>query len=125
MRNDECGSESGGDALLIQPASFIVRRFGVMDEKLNQLREQFFADVKAITSADALNALRDKYLGRKAGLIAAEKKRVGGLSPEDRAAFGQQVNQLSNEVEAEMTKLSEAFAAAAEAGALEREKIDV
>src|ERR1700759_2369732 len=96
-----------------------------MDEKLSQLREQFLDDVKAVTGADALNALRDKYLGRKAGLIAAEKKRVGGLAPEDRAAFGQQVNQLSNEVEAEITKLNDQFAAEAEARALEREKIDV
>ena len=96
-----------------------------MDEKLSQLREQFFADVQAVSGADQLNALRDKYLGRKAGLIAAEKKRVGGLAPEARAAFGQQVNQLSNEVEAEITKLGERFAADAEAGALERERIDV
>ena len=96
-----------------------------MDEKLSQLREQFFADVQAVSGADQLNALRDKYLGRKAGLIAAEKKRVGGLAPEARAAFGQQVNQLSNEVEADITKLGERFAAEAETGALERERIDV
>src|SRR5512138_434759 len=96
-----------------------------MDEKLNQLREQFFAEVTAVTGADALNALRDKYLGRKAGLIAAEKKRVGGLAPEDRAAFGQQVNQLSHEVETEIARLGERFAAEAEAQALDREKIDV
>jgi phenylalanyl-tRNA synthetase alpha chain len=96
-----------------------------MDDRLTQLRQQFLADVQAIASADELNALRDRYLGRKAGLIAAEKKRVGGLAPEDRAAFGQQVNQLSDEVEAEITKLGEHFAAEAEARDLEREKIDV
>src|ERR1043165_43553 len=96
-----------------------------MDEKLSQLREQFFADMKTVASADELNALRDKYLGRKAGLIAAEKKRVGGLAPEARAAFGQQGNQLRNAVETEIIRLSEHFAAEAEARALEREKIDV
>jgi len=82
-----------------------------MDERLSQLRQQFLADAQAVTSADGLNALRDKYLGRKAGLIAAEKKRVGGLAPDERAAFGQQVNQLSNEVEAEIARLTERFAA--------------
>src|SRR5690349_22725166 len=96
-----------------------------MDERLFQLREQFLADAQSVTSADELSALRDKYLGRKAGLIAAEKKRVGGLAPDARAAFGQQVNQLGNEVEAEIARLTEQFAVAAEARALEREKIDV
>jgi len=96
-----------------------------MDDKLNQLREQFQADLKSISSADELAALRDKYLGRKSGLIAAEKKRVGSLAADARAAFGQAVNQLSTEVEAELARLNERFAAEAEARALEREKIDV
>ena len=96
-----------------------------MDERLSQLREQFLADARAVASADELNTLRDKYLGRKSGLIAAEKKRVGSLAPDARAAFGQQVNQLSNEVEAEINQLNERFAAEAEARALERETIDV
>ena len=96
-----------------------------MDENLNKLREQFSEDLKAVKSADDLNALRDKYLGRKAGLIAAEKKRVGQLAPEARAAFGQQVNQLSQEVESGIARLGENFAAEAEARALDRERIDI
>jgi phenylalanyl-tRNA synthetase alpha chain len=96
-----------------------------MDENLNKLRELFAEDLKAVESADALNALRDKYLGRKAGLIAAEKKRVGQLAPDERAAFGQQVNQLSNEVESGIARLGETFAAEAEARALDRDRIDI
>ncbi len=96
-----------------------------MDENLNKLREQFSEDLKAVKSADDLNALRDKYLSRKAGLIAAEKKRVGQLAPDERASFGQQVNQLSQEVEAGIARLGENFAAEAEARALDRERIDI
>jgi phenylalanyl-tRNA synthetase alpha chain len=96
-----------------------------MDEKLNKLREQFSEELKAISSADDLNALRDKYLGRKSGLIAAEKKRVGALAPDERAAFGQQVNQLNAEVEAEIAQLNERFAAESQERALERERIDI
>lgn len=96
-----------------------------MDEKLNQLREQFRDDLKTINHADELAALRDKYLGRKSGLLAAEKKRVGGLAADARAAFGQAVNHLNAEVEAELARLNERFAAEAEARALEREKIDI
>jgi phenylalanyl-tRNA synthetase alpha chain len=96
-----------------------------MDEKLNQIREQFLADLNAVNTPESLTALRDKYLGRKSGLIAAEKKRVGGLAPEARAEFGNQVNQINAEVEAKIAELNEGFAAKAEAAALEREKIDI
>lgn len=96
-----------------------------MDEKLNQLREQFLEDLNGVESADELGALKDKYLGRKTGLIAAEKKRVGGIEAERRAEFGQQVNQLGAEVEAEIARRGERFAAEKESLALEREKIDV
>ena len=96
-----------------------------MDDKLKALREQFTEEARDVSTVEALNALRDKYLGRKSGLIAAEKKRIGSLSPEERAGFGQRVNEVSAEVEAEIARLSDQFAAEAETLALEREKIDV
>src|SRR5258708_14740243 len=96
-----------------------------MDDRLNDLRRQFTEDARHVSTVEALNALRDKYLGRKSGLIAAEKKRIGSLSSEERAGFGQQVNEISAEVETEIARLSEQFAAQAETLALEREKIDV
>lgn len=96
-----------------------------MDDKLSLLRAQFSEDARDVLTVEALNALRDKYLGRKSGLIAAEKKRIGSLSAEERAGFGQQVNEISAAVEAEITRLTEQFAAQAEILALEREKIDV
>jgi phenylalanyl-tRNA synthetase alpha chain len=96
-----------------------------MDDKLNTLRDQFTEDARHVSTVEALNALRDKYLGRKSGLIAAEKKRIGSLSSEERAGFGQQVNEISAEVEAEIARLSDQFAAEAETLALERDKIDV
>lgn len=96
-----------------------------MDDKLSLLRAQFSEDARDVSTVEALNALRDKYLGRKSGLIAAEKKRIGSLSAEERAGFGQQVNEISAAVEAEITRLTGQFAAQSEILALEREKIDV
>jgi len=96
-----------------------------MDDKLSQLRQQFSEDLREVSSADQLTALRDKYLGRKSGLIASEKKRVGALAPQQRAAFGQQVNELSAEVEARIAELGDRFRAEAESRALEREGIDI
>jgi phenylalanyl-tRNA synthetase alpha chain len=96
-----------------------------MDEKLTELQRQFRNDLKSVTSADELVVLRDKYLGRKSGLIVTEKKRIGSLSAEERAEFGRQVNEISAEVEAEIARLTDLFAASAETLALEREKIDI
>jgi len=96
-----------------------------MDRKLAELRERFEQDLAAVSSAGDLSALRDKYLGRKSGLIAAEKKRVGSLSADERAGFGRDVNELNALVEAEMARLGERFASEAETGALERERIDI
>ncbi|HJZ68518.1 MAG TPA: phenylalanine--tRNA ligase subunit alpha [Blastocatellia bacterium] len=96
-----------------------------MDDKLGSLRKQFLQDLQAVSSADQLNALRDKYLGRKSGLIAAEKKRIGSHGSEERAEFGRQVNEVSAEVEGAITRLNERFAAEVETAALEREAIDI
>lgn len=96
-----------------------------MDEKLKALREQFDQDLGSVSNADGLNALRDKYLGRKSGQIALEKKRIGSLTAEERAEFGRQVNEISAVVEAEIARLNAQFGAAAETSALEREKIDI
>ena len=96
-----------------------------MDEKLTKLRDQFVEDLRAVSTADDLSGLRDKYLGRKSGLIALEKKRIGALSSEERAEFGRQVNEISGEVEAEIGLLSAKFAAQAEAAALDRDRIDI
>jgi len=96
-----------------------------MDDKLGSLRKQFLQDLQAVSSADQLNALRDKYLGRKSGLIAAEKKRIGSLGSEERAEFGRQVNEVSAEVEGAIARLNERFAAEVETTALEREAIDI
>jgi phenylalanyl-tRNA synthetase alpha chain len=96
-----------------------------MEETLTKLREQFLDDQAAAENHDDVARLKDKYLGRKSGLIAAEKKRVGSMAAGDRAKFGKHVNELSAEVEARLAQLSERFAGQAEAAVLVRESIDI
>jgi phenylalanyl-tRNA synthetase alpha chain len=96
-----------------------------MDDNLSDLRQQFFAEARTVASTEQLTALRDKYLGRKSGLIAALKKQVGSVPGDQRAAFGQRVNDLSAEVDSEITRLAGQFAAEAEVRSLERERIDI
>src|SRR5262249_41875353 len=96
-----------------------------MVTRLVEVREQFFREAAAVRNSDDLGALRDRYLGRKSGLLAAEKKRVGALAAAERAEFGRQVNELSAEVEAELARLASGFQAQAEAEGLARETIDI
>lgn len=100
-----------------------------MDDKLSDhlifILVQFNIDKDEVRSADELAALRDKYIGRKAGLLTLEKKRIGSLPLADRNEFGRMVNDFSAEIEVKIRRLSKNFADDAETLALERDKIDV
>ena len=96
-----------------------------MDLSLSEVRERFQSDLAEVTTAESLASLKDKYLGRKSGLIAAAKKTIGKLSAEERADFGRQVNELAGEVEAEIDRLAEAISARDEEAALARDRVDV
>src|SRR5215469_6113652 len=96
-----------------------------IDTRMVEVKEQFFREAGGVRNSEDLNALRDKYLGRKSGIVAAEKKRLGTLGPAERAEFGRQVNELGAEIEAEIARLTQVFQAEAEAAALRRESIDV
>jgi phenylalanyl-tRNA synthetase alpha chain len=100
-----------------------------IDEKLSDhliyIMVSFRSELGSVSNADQLAALRDKYLGRKSGLMTSEKKKVGSISPEDRAEFGRMVNEFSAEIENDLRRRADYFAAQAESLALEREKIDI
>ena len=71
--------------------------------------DQFEQDLKSATNAKSLLELRDKYLGRRRGLIKVELNKLGDLPPEKRPAAGQLLNQLRRRVQ---TRLEECLAAA-------------
>jgi phenylalanyl-tRNA synthetase alpha chain len=100
-----------------------------IDEKLSdhliRIMTSFRSELGSVSNADQLAALRDKYLGRKSGLMTSEKKKVGSISPEDRAEFGRMVNEFGAEIENDLRRRADYFAAQAESLALEREKIDI
>ena len=68
-------------------------------DRVHPLWDEFRQDLKSASSLDDLSDLRDKYLGRKKGLISLELKKLGGLSSEQRSALGQQLNQLKGQVQ--------------------------
>jgi phenylalanyl-tRNA synthetase alpha chain len=67
--------------------------------QIDSLRTQFETDVAAAAGADALRAVRDRYLARKGGLVSALLKALGSAPPETRPALGKLANDLKQQIE--------------------------
>jgi phenylalanyl-tRNA synthetase alpha chain len=96
-----------------------------MTDRLAQLRAAFEQELAAIQAEAEATTLRDRWVGRKSGLITAELKTLGKLTPEERKTAGAQLNELKNTVEAAIEALLDQFAAQREAEQLVKERIDV
>lgn len=96
-----------------------------MSDRITQLRADFDHELSTTTSEAEATSLRDRWVGRKSGLLTAEMKTLGKLSPEERKAVGAELNELKNYVESAIEKLLDDFAAKREAEQLAKERIDV
>src|SRR5688572_4928226 len=70
-----------------------------VQEKVRALREGFDRDLAAAGDASSLQAIRDRYVGRKSGAVTGLMKGMGSLSPEGRRQAGQELNALKDHVE--------------------------
>jgi len=64
---------------------------------IETIKTQIDSEIENVNSAESLEELRVKYLGRK-GIIAQLTITIPSLTPEERAAFGQAVNALKNKI---------------------------
>ena len=69
-----------------------------MKERLQKIREEAIAKIKASQNLEALNDVRVSILGKK-GELTALLKSMKEVAPEDRPAFGQLVNDTRAEIE--------------------------
>ena len=67
---------------------------------IDDIRTRFLSDVAQAQSEEALRAIRDRYLGRKGGAIAALMTSLAHAAPDDRPALGRLANELKREIEA-------------------------
>jgi phenylalanyl-tRNA synthetase alpha chain len=96
-----------------------------MSGRITQLRADFDRELAAATTEAEATALRDRWVGRKAGLLGAEMKTLGRLSPDERKTAGARLNELKDAIESAIEALQAGFAAQREAGQLAKERIDV
>ena len=68
-------------------------------ESLENIGASFHAELAKASSAKDIEALRIKYLGRKAGILTTHLRSLGGLSPEEKREFGPITNALRAEIE--------------------------
>lgn len=84
-----------------------------MDQELNSLEQAFRRDLSAAKSGTELEALRVKYLGRKAQLSELFS-RIPSLAKEERSRWGQKLNQTKQAITSALNEASQSLAGASE-----------
>ena len=78
---------------------------------LERARAEFLAELARAASDADLRVLRDRYLGRKSGVVTSLMKAVAAAPAEDRPALGRLANELKREVDARIAERREALGA--------------
>ena len=95
-----------------------------MKELMQKLRESSVKEILDCDSAERLESMRVRYLGKK-GELTAILRQMGSLSAEERPAMGQLANQLRSEIEEAIEKRREELSSAMMELKLESEAVDV
>ncbi|MBD3640716.1 MAG: phenylalanine--tRNA ligase subunit alpha [Marinobacter sp.] len=93
-------------------------------ENLEQLVQDGLSAVESADSLQALDQIRVEYLGKK-GVITQQAKTLGKLSPEERPAAGQKINEAKGQVEQAINSRRTDLEKAAIEAKLASESIDV
>src|SRR5215470_16203785 len=92
---------------------------------IDELRGEFDQELAAAIQTGNVQSIRDRYLGRKDGLITRLLKDLGTVPPEERRERGASANRFKAYVEQRIDEAAESVRAAAERAALERASLDV
>ncbi|MCI0620251.1 MAG: phenylalanine--tRNA ligase subunit alpha [Acidobacteria bacterium] len=93
-----------------------------MEEKIKRVLEEFRTDSKGTASPQEL---RNKYFGRKNGMVTLLMKELQLVPPAEKPVAGKQVNELKLALEAELDGLEAGSASQALAERLQAERVDV
>ena len=93
--------------------------------KFEAIREQFRSEAKELMDSSAIYELRKKYLDRKGGLVNGLMKEMKSIPAEEKAEYGQGVNQLKDWALENLQKMEEKARALELQHRYEKEKIDI
>ena len=97
----------------------------LLRDKAQALGREFEAAASSVADPAALQALRDRFVGRKSGAVSALMKTLGGLADAERREAGQELNTLKNAIEARLEALSVSLDSKTRDEALRRERLDI
>src|SRR5215831_18386266 len=92
---------------------------------IDELRGEFDQQLTSAIQAGNVQPVRDRYLGRKDGVITRLLKDLGTVPPEERRERGANANRFKAYVEQRIEEAVEAVRGVAERAALERASLDV
>ena len=95
-----------------------------LKSQVKVLREEFARRLAEVREAADLQAVRDRFLGRKSGAVSNLLKTLGKLAEDARRQAGQELNALKADFEAQIEAVGAAVVARERARHLERERID-
>jgi phenylalanyl-tRNA synthetase alpha chain len=96
-----------------------------LKEKVRTLRSDFDAAVRAAGDASAVQAVRDRFLGRKSGAVTALLKTLGTLAEDARRDAGQELNRLKADLESRLGEAQSSLETSLRDARLSRERLDV
>lgn len=96
-----------------------------MLEKIDRIKAEFSAELALVDSLQELTLVRDKYLGRKNGVVTLLMKELQSIAAENKREFGRRLNALKSETEAVLESRERELAEQALNARLAAEKIDV
>ncbi len=95
------------------------------EKKLAAVTAAFEAEIAGATDEKAVEAIRQRYLGRKGGVLAGMLRTVGELPAAERPRAGQLANAARGAIEARLSERSAQLAVAALERRLAEEQVDV
>ncbi|HWW93023.1 MAG TPA: phenylalanine--tRNA ligase subunit alpha [Vicinamibacteria bacterium] len=97
----------------------------VLRGKIHALREEFELALADLRAPSGLQAVRDRYLGRKAGAVTALLKSVGGLPEGARREAGRELNALKADLEARLERVGSALESREREEHLRQDRLDI
>jgi phenylalanyl-tRNA synthetase alpha chain len=95
------------------------------ERRLAAMRQRAGDELARITTTEALEEWRARYLGRERGEVTVILKDLGRLPADQRKQVGQMANAVKNELEAALEARRTELRARERGDALERERVDV